>query len=689
MHALRAWFPVLFPLVLAAPFCPAQPALSPHVGETFWEVEEHQAIVWRLGNENRLPHADHLEMSGRRVSAIIDYTVDADRRLTVQREVIYPQLRIHPQTDSPDWFRYRAYLRAHYRDEDLPVLQVDEKRYRPGPLQEVRIDGALRFVHAAVDGVQVERTLVPSMHERLLVEHWVVRNTGPTPRRIEVLPVTQERWMEGPEGTYRLRVSTVAEERPISLAPGASLAHSIFFAANAGDEPPVVTPPEAVLAERARYVGAMREQLVLRTPDPVIDTLFFFSKIRAAESIFDSQLGLIHSPGGGNYYVGVWANDQAEYSGPFFPYLGYPAGNESALNAYLTFLDHLPQGEEKIFASFEMEGTLPCCSKDRGDAAMLAYGASHYALASGDPQVGRQLWPLITWGLDYSHRQLNAEGVVRSTSDEMEGRLPTGTANLATSSLYYAALQKAAALASALGQEASVARDFQQRAARLAGAIERYFGAEIAGLRTYRYFEGHQSLRHWISLPLVFGLTERADGTLTALFDRMWTPNGVRVELNPGGASPDLYWDRGTLYGLRGAFVAGATELAIGKLREYSRTRLLGFHVPYAIEAWPENNMRHLSAESALYCRIITEGLLGITPESFERFSIRPRLPSAWRADGYELRNLRLQGRELDISVRGVGADRLAVKVIDRAAGRAVYEGVLRHDETAQVRLDP
>lgn len=42
----------------------------------------------------------------------------------------------------------------------------------------------------------------------------------------------------------------------------------------------------------------------------------------------------------------------------------------------------------------------------------------------------------------------------------------------------------------------------------------------------------------------------------------------------------------------------------------YSQQRLLGEHVPYPIEAWPEGNQRHLSAESALYCRIVTEGIL-------------------------------------------------------------------------------
>lgn len=59
-----------------------------------------------------------------------------------------------------------------------------------------------------------------------------------------------------------------------------------------------------------------------------------------------------------------------------------------------------------------------------------------------------------------------------------------------------------------------------------------------------------------------------------------------------------------TLYALRGVLQAGETEKAMDFIRYYSRRRLLGEHVPYPVEAYPEGNQRHLSAESGLYCRI-------------------------------------------------------------------------------------
>jgi cellobiose phosphorylase len=52
--------------------------------------------------------------------------------------------------------------------------------------------------------------------------------------------------------------------------------------------------------------------------------------------------------------------------------------------------------------------------------------------------------------------------------------------------------------------------------------------------------------------------------------------------------------------------------------------------VPYAVEAWPEGDQRHLSAESGLYCRIVTEGMFGFRPTGFRSFTLTPQLPDAW-----------------------------------------------------------
>lgn len=58
---------------------------------------------------------------------------------------------------------------------------------------------------------------------------------------------------------------------------------------------------------------------------------------------------------------------------------------------------------------------------DRGDAAMIAYGASRFSLTYADKAVAQELWPLIEWCLEYCDRKLNHAGVVMSDTDELEG----------------------------------------------------------------------------------------------------------------------------------------------------------------------------------------------------------------------------------------------------------------------------
>jgi hypothetical protein len=688
-HSQRTPIPVNRPFALLAlllvavgPSLARVPQQAVDQDEQFWELSGTDAIVWDLTLETKLPHSDNIEMDGQRVAAIIHYEVDTLKTLKITRDIIFPQLRIFPESSANRWRKYRAYLREEYSDELLPTLTLEDRTFEPGPVDSVQISGMIRFYHAASQGLVVERTLLPSMTERLFVEGWRLTNVTAAPKRLRLGKTDMTREQEGQNGTFIRRVYT-DREGTISIEPGETIEFAVHFAARFEAEPPVEDSFDKVLRERRSFLDSMDRNLVLETPDRRINTLFHFSKIRAAESIYDTIMGLVHSPGGGRYYTGVWANDQAEYSGPFFPYLGYENGNRAALNAYRKFLENIPEGEGNFWSSFEMEGTVTCCGGDRGDAAMIAFGASHWALATGSQEEAAEIWPLIEWSLDYSHRHMNEHGVIDSDSDEMEGRIETGGANLATSALYFGALKQSALLATALGQDASVSAMYEQQAADLRQSMETYFGAEIEGLRTYQYFDGHPFLRHWISLPLVMGIDDRREGTLDALFSKLWTNNGVKVEHNPSLEEPNLFWDRGTLYAFRGAFKAGAANRTLQKLRAYSGTRLLGFHVPYVVEAWPEGNMAHLSAESALYCRIFTEGVLGITPTGFRSFEMSPNIPDDW--DYFNLKNIHAFGSSFDVLIARVDGG-LETRVVE--SGRILLTRTIRNGERVVVRLD-
>jgi len=614
-----------------------------------WKITSKREIQLDINKSGVLPYSDNIEMAGKRVAAIVSYSIDENKKLELSREVFFPQLHQFKTSES-SWFHdYRAYLQDEYSDELLPKLYINEEQFVAGPLESVIINGVLTFKHkSSQKGLALERTLFPSTDARMFIELWSVINT--TDETIKVISGNTSLMFEdyGARGKFIRRVISDAPDEFV-LDPGGHLEFSIKIMAMVNNE---VNEADAIeeLVKRQEFLKMMSGSLQLSTPDPVINTLFEFSKIRAAENIFESRLGLIHSPGGGRYYVGIWANDQAEYINPFFPYLGYDAGNESAINCFRAFAGETNPEYKKIRYAFEIEGLVRPFLKDRGDAAMIAYGAAHFAMAYGSKETALELWPLIEWCLEYCHRQLNDEGLVKSESDEMEGRIETGTANLSTSSLYYGALNHAIDLGKSLGINKIQVKKYRMQASALEKAIENYFGARVEGLDTYKYYKEHKHLRHWICLPLVVGIHDRKDATIEALFERLWTDNGVHVEKNSDNEKiTKIFWDRGTLYALRGTFIAGATEESYLKLKQFSEKRLIVDHVPYVVEAYPEGNMAHLSAESGLYCRVITEGIFGIYPTGIRSFRLTPRLPDSW--DEMSLDHIKAFGEVFGISV--------------------------------------
>lgn len=302
--------------------------------------------------------------------------------------------------------------------------------------------------------------------------------------------------------------------------------------------------------------------------------------------------------------------------------------------------------------------------------AMIAYGASRYALALGKKDIATELWPLIHWCFEYLERQKTDEGVYRSDSDELEGRAPAGKINLSTNSIAYGAYRSAADLARELGKD-DLSKLYLQRAGELRSAIVRYFGTDVQGYSTYRYYDGNSILRAWICLPMTMGITERSAGTIDALLSKyLWTNNGILTQ-----SGDKVFWDRATLYAFKGFFMTGATERALPYFKYYSSMRLLGDHVPYPVEAWPEGGQRHLSAESALYCRVITEGLFHIVPTGFRKFSINPSLPKEWKY--MRLRRIRAFDRVFDLEVVRRGKQEFLV--VKQQDGTIIQKTILKN----------
>ena len=609
----------------------------------------NDSIVWDVKKED-YGHRDNYEFSAKGIDSIIDYGAKEDGELILGRYSAFPTLRTRPNNTH-------GTLDIGWDNSRLPTLMLNGEK-ESEKLTKVVIDGILTVESVTASGVKVERCFFPDPEKLVTYEQVKVTNTTDKAVDVTVTEGIPQNSARGTKGVYLIENLTDAE--PATLLPGEEMEYVIYYSARIsrldakdGFKSFKIEEhdPKAAKAARQARVKDFYSQAALDTGNELLDTMYKFAKVRAGESIFDTKCGLIHSPGGMTYYAATWCNDQVEYAGPWFALTDDTMGVYASLNAYKQYMPFMGPEYKMIPTSVIAEGTdIWEGAGDRGDAAMFLYGGSLYTLINGNRVTYEAMWPALRWCAEYCKRKTLPEGVVSSDSDELEGRFGTdGRANLSTSTLAYGGLKLIAMIADRL-EKPKLAEEYRKQADDLAVAIENYFGDDMHGFKTYRYSKGFDSLRAWICLPMCMGLTERLDGTLEAMFsDYLWTENGMLTCEKGPENKKDTIWDRANLYAFKGAFMNGKFGEVWDAFITYCGNRLLGERVPYAVEAWPEGSQRHLSAESALFCRIIPEGILGIRPESARSFSFIARLPEG--LDHITFSNFRMCGDKVTIKI--------------------------------------
>src|SRR3954463_12565178 len=88
-----------------------------------WVIQTDGSIEWKI--DNRLPHSDHIEMSGQKVSLWMQYEVDSAARPRLNRTVVFPTFRLLP-------VRTIAHMMYDVKDEELPRIIINDKLYKAG-----------------------------------------------------------------------------------------------------------------------------------------------------------------------------------------------------------------------------------------------------------------------------------------------------------------------------------------------------------------------------------------------------------------------------------------------------------------------------------------------------------------------------------------------------------------------------
>ncbi|MEI6176459.1 MAG: hypothetical protein WCS43_06175 [Verrucomicrobiota bacterium] len=600
----------------------------PASGEDFWMREDNGTITHHF-KEGQTPIV--LCMQGRKV--VMEVHLDPAKGLLPKTRFFnVPKDRVDKGQAVFDEKR-----------DLMPVIFINGKPMTGLLPTKASFDGRLMLTYSAVGGVVATRTIYPSMTKALVIDEWRLRNTGDKPLKVEVKADRIEK-REG-EKVVMVWQSQVVDATAL---PGGELAFHASIHARLTDEPDMTFDVAAERAGRQAVAdAAWKGPSRLETPDRDLDIAYALQKFHVLETPIETHKGVITHNGSLTYSPGIWANDPVEYSSPLFPFFGDPELNKAGMNMYRIWLDYCREnGIDPFPGSFE-HADLKLCQRWRGDDAMVLYGLSKFLLFQGDRAAAEEMWPLIEFSAQSVLKNTRHDGIVASKTDEMEGRYPTGDANLSTSSLAYGGYRHAAILARSLNKP--VAAEFDQRADVLRKAIDSFFGAEVEGFNTYRYFKGNDVLRGWILLPLAMGITERQSGTLDAMVsDKLWPTRMQGGDILAASDHPETEWGRETYYALRVMFKSGRTEQALDLTQRVVKAQIFGQRGPY-----PDEDAIDMLCPGSLYPRVFTEGMFGIVPAGLDSFECTPWLPKDWPR--MALHDVRAFGKAWDIVVEREG----------------------------------
>ena len=77
------------------------------VAQNRWSINHDGSISWNV--KDRIPHYDHIEMSGLKVSTVLRYGVNADGSFELNKSMIWPMLRTIPNNTHASLMRRFAW----------------------------------------------------------------------------------------------------------------------------------------------------------------------------------------------------------------------------------------------------------------------------------------------------------------------------------------------------------------------------------------------------------------------------------------------------------------------------------------------------------------------------------------------------------------------------------------------------
>lgn len=232
-----------------------------------WAINSAGGITWQV--DERVPHEDHIEMSGLRVSTVLRYGVDANGAFMLNRSMVWPMLRTIPNNTHASLMRRFAW-------NVTDMVEVNGQSLLNEKVKEVTLNGTMvvqsEYTLPRKGKLGLTRILFPSVSNPAFCEKYILRNIGESAISVEIpssRSVVETDAAKGVDGSYKL-VSTINGQVARQLQPGEELTFSATFAGYKKDERELSLDIDRELQARQDLIAGFWDNLVLDTPDPSI-----------------------------------------------------------------------------------------------------------------------------------------------------------------------------------------------------------------------------------------------------------------------------------------------------------------------------------------------------------------------------------------------------------------------------------
>ena len=167
-----------------------------------WSINPDGSISWNV--KDRIPHYDHIEMSGLKVSTVLRYGVNADGSFELNKSMVWPMLRTIPNNTHASLMRRFAW-------NATDMVSVNGQSLSGEKVNKITLDGKMT-VESTIGlprnaEAELTRIIFPAVAKPAVYEKYILRNTGSSPLTVEVpesRAVINTDPEKGVDGSYKL-----------------------------------------------------------------------------------------------------------------------------------------------------------------------------------------------------------------------------------------------------------------------------------------------------------------------------------------------------------------------------------------------------------------------------------------------------------------------------------------------------